>query len=333
MVGCDAPVASTPAGSDGGTVEGPVSSAEAILRRSEQTVIDRRIGESVLWEDLDGRIVESGYRLVDGWVIVEGDINLGTVDDVRSRHEQLRSGQRDKAFLENKPRRRWDHTNIRWRFSDRRDTDFSVEEQALVWTAINAWNALSDETGITFVYNDRLRRTQHGVLFATGDSPSACHSQFGMLSGVTNVTLGRACMQEQRAIQHEIGHALGLLHEHTRRDRDTALTVYEAMVERGFMSLGQYRVDDAQSEQLGPLDVESNMIYASYNGFLRTWNGAAGLLQFPASLSRETTNLWNIVRNPAASSLVWLLSHPLDPATSYDSSEDSEEVTEERLFT
>jgi len=61
-------------------------------------------------------------------------------------------------------------------------------------------------------------------------------------------------------VVHEFGHNLGLLHEHTRRDRDTYLTMYPAFYEPDG-DFVKYENSYPQGVDIGPYDYESVMHY------------------------------------------------------------------------
>src|SRR6185369_3436537 len=89
----------------------------------------------------------------------------------------------------------------------------AARQQVLL--AINAWNTASIIKLVAATATDPNR-----VRITAGP---ACGSPVGMQGGIQLVT----CVPNAAAgnIIHEIGHALGLLHEHQRPDRDSMVTV------------------------------------------------------------------------------------------------------------
>ncbi len=76
---------------------------------------------------------------------------------------------------------------------------------------VAAWNAVSNTTGITFV--ERTNQSDYlNVVERDG-----CYSYLGFTGGAQELSLGTGCYRE--AAIHELGHAIGLMHEHTRADR------------------------------------------------------------------------------------------------------------------
>lgn len=76
----------------------------------------------------------------------------------------------------------------------------------------------------------------------------ANNSYVGMLGGAQTMNIHD--WQSKWTIVHEIGHALGLIHEHSRSDRDTYVTIFTANIMAG---------------QEQNFDVESAMTYGAYD--------------------------------------------------------------------
>jgi hypothetical protein len=150
------------------------------------------------------------YSRVDGLDVLEGDIVLGkAVRSTASRVDGLEStaglAVEEDALL-------WPGATIPYDIDSR--TSAVVRERILA--AIEHWNSL------TLVrLRPRNDADQDVLLFYSGES--SCWAELGRQGGVQLINLGTAC-QRGNAI-HEIGHAIGLLHEHTRADRDRYVTV------------------------------------------------------------------------------------------------------------
>jgi hypothetical protein len=56
------------------------------------------------------------------------------------------------------------------------------------------------------------------------------------------VSLSGGCLSEFNLVLHEIGHAVGLLHEHTRPDRDEYINIQYDNIEAGFKN--QFEIID-----------------------------------------------------------------------------------------
>ncbi|PAV71059.1 hypothetical protein WR25_11270 [Diploscapter pachys] len=81
--------------------------------------------------------------------------------------------------------------------------------------AVKFW---SDHTCINFYENDSIR-DRIEVFKGSG-----CYSYVGKLGGVQELSLGNGCADRAIA-SHELGHALGFFHTHSRWDRDDYITV------------------------------------------------------------------------------------------------------------
>src|SRR5262245_58905151 len=120
-------------------------------------------------------------------------------------------------------------TGTRWRWPNRiipytinsedfpSDTPQGQAERAAIQNAVNAWNSL---TVITF---QPRRGELHWVEFVAGSEPDACKSDVG------KQYIGRQhiyCDPNSSALLHEMGHTVGLWHEHQRQDRDNYVTIH-----------------------------------------------------------------------------------------------------------
>ena len=91
----------------------------------------------------------------------------------------------------------------------------------------------------------------------------SCQSFVGRVGGAQGVTLGGRCVQEYNLVLHEIGHVIGLEHEHTRPDRDEHVEVIKENRYRGYDGeFEKVKSEDAKTLGFG-YDYNSIMHYNS----------------------------------------------------------------------
>ncbi|MBX2885255.1 MAG: M12 family metallopeptidase [Granulosicoccus sp.] len=137
------------------------------------------------------------------------------------------------------------------------EIDDGVSEQGhtIVNEAIDHWN---ERSSILLV---ERKSTDDGnndfVRFITGPG---CASWVGRQGGTQEIWVSDYCTSG--SMIHEIGHALGLLHEHTRSDRDQFIDVKWNNIQSD--KTFNFEISNSGTADLGPYDYGSVMHYGEY---------------------------------------------------------------------
>ncbi|MFE7130354.1 Dot/Icm T4SS effector Zinc-dependent metalloprotease LegP [Streptomyces sp. NPDC057638] len=222
------------------------------IRAAEERRGEFRSSGSVRTGLVDGvsfRARSVRYVEIDGLALFEGDIVLGTVEEVERRTEELAARASDPASaviaVGREPR--WPGGLVPF------EIDTALPQQQRVYDAIAHWQG---RTPIRFVQRttENAHRFPDYVRFISG---GGCSSAIGRKGGSQSITLGPGC-GIGNAI-HEIGHTVGLWHEQSREDRDGFVTVVRANITPGYEHNFDQRIADG--DDIGPYDYGSIMHY------------------------------------------------------------------------
>ncbi len=148
-------------------------------------------------------------EVIDGLAIFEGDMILGEVDAGGNIISRQSIAREDSDY-------RWPDATMIYNIAG----DLSGTLQTRIANAIQHWE---DNTDIRFVV--RTNESAY-VRFRSGDG---CSSDVGYQGVRQDVFLASFCSTDNTI--HEIDHALGLIHEQSRSDRDDFVEILEDNIE------------------------------------------------------------------------------------------------------
>ncbi|NBD08842.1 M12 family metallopeptidase [Corallococcus silvisoli] len=196
---------------------------------------------------------EVKYKAVNGLALFEGDIILGSVEDVE------RDSPRVKAQAEN----RVSAQGIRVTGSSKRWPNGvvpyvhvygSLYDNYIINDAIRHWQV---KTGLRF---EPLSATTPSsvdhVYFVKGEG---CSSPVGRQGGRQFIVLGADC--NKGSVIHELGHAIGFWHEQSREFRDDYVEILWNNIVSGESHNFEQHISDG--DNFGPYDFDSIMHYGA----------------------------------------------------------------------
>jgi hypothetical protein len=184
------------------------------------------LGQNSYTYELDGKRYALPFEVIGDQAVVEGDIILGQAADVQ------KGGANDVApivpnYIRGKPKR-WENHLVPYVF----DASVTGSDRAAIQQAIAAWQRATD-VRFKELSGARDWQSESYVKFS-GKNAQCTTNSLGVkerLSGKVNeddninVVEVAGCGQNWGHIAHQIGHVLGLGHEHSRGDRDYYITI------------------------------------------------------------------------------------------------------------
>jgi len=199
--------------------------------------------------EIDGR--PRTVEMMDGLVILEGDIILGTESEVFGPGSGRKDNQRF-SIARTESSGRWPGGVVPFENRIKVVMNGVSVDDARVTAALTHWQQMLDGF-LSFV-----PRTTQSDFVVFEAAANVCQSGVGRKGGAQKIELATSCTTGN--VRHEIGHAVGLQHEVAREDRNSFVRILWDNIEDGKDHNFEQRTGSANTD-LGPYDFGSIMHY------------------------------------------------------------------------
>lgn len=197
---------------------------------------------------------EISYEIRDNYIITEGDINIGSVNDFSNSIDQATQIEKRirNSIRITGQNNLWPNGTIPFEL----DANFTAAQNTMIQNTMNRW----ENNVVSLEFNARNGENNF-IRFQLGGIGSGCWSFVGSQGEEQQINLEPGCFNEF-IIAHEIAHALGIWHEQSRSDRNTFVTILTANIIPGREN--NFNIHDTDGDDLGTYDYDSVMHYGRF---------------------------------------------------------------------
>ena len=171
------------------------------------------------------------YEVIDGLAILDGDMILGEAEEIEALAASgidpqgtiMPERQCSGAWFWRRCAARWPDGRVPYAVDSGAWGNDADEMRTKIMEAISMWSRAVK----TITFTEARASDDDYILFTESDG---CSAHVGYRGGRQKIWLSTRC--RVGSIAHEIGHALGLFHEHQRHDRDVYVEILEENIDR-----------------------------------------------------------------------------------------------------